>query len=303
VSLRTEIVDVNNASSEPRVFSLNIADYVLRGKVFGGTQPHALPSIALHGWLDNANSFVPLAEHGAFPGLTLAPDFCGHGQSDHRAPGHWYHFADHLTDVLAVADRFGLTQIDLVGHSMGGALACMFAAALPERVRKLVLIEAIGPLSHVEDICPTELRKALLARARSNSGGQSLRVFADRNAAIEARIGNSGLSERSAGLLVDRGLKEVPSGFSWSSDPRHTLASVSRLTEGQVLATLNAIAAPTLLILADPATAYLEGDLARRRIAALRPTKVIRIKGQHHLHMDCAVELAPEILNFLRLSD
>jgi pimeloyl-ACP methyl ester carboxylesterase len=277
VSLRTEIVDVE----------------------FGGSQPRAFPTIALHGWLDNANSFVPLANNGAFPGQTLAPDFCGHGQSDHRAPGHWYHFADHLTDVLAVVDHVGSAQIDLVGHSMGGALACMFAAAFPERVRKLVLIEAIGPLSHAEEVCPAELRKALLARARSNSGGQALRVFADRKAAIDARMSNSGLSERSAALLVDRGLRGVPSGFSWSSDPRHTLASVSRLTEGQVLATLDAIVAPTLLILADPATAYLDGELARKRVTALRPTKEIRIQGHHHLHMDSAAELAPEIFNFL----
>jgi pimeloyl-ACP methyl ester carboxylesterase len=301
VSLRTEIVDVNIASRAPRDFSVRVADYALRGMVLGGSQPNALPTIALHGWLDNANSFVPLANNGAFLGQCFAPDFCGHGQSDHRAPGHWYHFADHLTDVLAVADYLNLPQIDLVGHSMGGALACMFAAAFPERVRKLVLIEAIGPLSHAQEVCPTELRKALLARARSNSGGQALRVFADRKAAIDARMSNSGLSEQSTALLVNRGLKAVPFGFSWSSDPRHTLASVSRLTEGQVLATLDAITAPTLLILADPATPYLDGELARKRVAALRPKKEIRTKGHHHLHMDSAAELAPEIFSFLSL--
>ena len=58
--------------------------------------------IALHGWLDNANTFDRLAP--LLPELNLvALDFAGHGYSDHRAPGAHYHQIDDVQDVIAAA--------------------------------------------------------------------------------------------------------------------------------------------------------------------------------------------------------
>ena len=64
-----------------------------------GGDPSGPKLLCLHGWLDNAASFLPLAPHLAgFDWVAL--DLPGHGASSHRAPGYDYAFADWLHDVL-----------------------------------------------------------------------------------------------------------------------------------------------------------------------------------------------------------
>ena len=78
----------------------------------------------------------------------------------------------------------------------------------------------------------------------------------------------------------------VDGGYSWSSDPRLTLASPQRYTEAQVLAMLGAIRAPTLLLLADPATHYLPTPMMDARAARVAGIVVERLPGGHHLHLE-----------------
>jgi pimeloyl-ACP methyl ester carboxylesterase len=102
--------------------------------------PSAPAVLALHGWLDNAASFERLAP--LIPGVRLiALDLPGHGHSQHRPAGTWYHYIDYVSDVLAAADALGLERFTLLGHSLGAATASVVAAARPERVEALWLIE------------------------------------------------------------------------------------------------------------------------------------------------------------------
>ena len=111
-----------------------------------GGQADGPKLLCLHGWLDNAASFQPLAPHlAAFDWVAL--DLPGHGGSAHRPPGCDYAFADWLHDVLDALDSLGWHQADLLGHSMGGAIASFVAAAAPSRVRRLALVEALGPVA------------------------------------------------------------------------------------------------------------------------------------------------------------
>ncbi|WP_262852465.1 alpha/beta fold hydrolase [Mumia quercus] len=71
-----------------------------------------------------------------------ALDLRGHGKADREPP---YTFARMREDVVATLDARNLDEIDLVGHSLGGALACQIAAAQPQRIRRLVL-EDVGAL-------------------------------------------------------------------------------------------------------------------------------------------------------------
>ena len=92
--------------------------------------------IALHGWLDNAASFLPLLPH--LPELDLLLlDFPGHGHSAHLPPGAEYGLATHLHAVLDAADALGWDRFGILGHSMGAAIAALAAAAVPARVERL----------------------------------------------------------------------------------------------------------------------------------------------------------------------
>ena len=81
------------------------------------------PVIALHGWLDNAASFTPLANF--LSGIRLiAIDFPGHGKSEHRTGANAYHFVDYAADIILAADELGLGTVHFTGsliRSWGGS--------------------------------------------------------------------------------------------------------------------------------------------------------------------------------------
>lgn len=260
--------------------------------------PSLPPVLGLHGWLDNAASFDAIAPDIGTHFHFVALDFAGHGHSGHAPPGIAYRFVDGVFDVLAVADALGWEQFDLLGHSMGGAIASLTAAACPERVHRLIAIEALGALTTPAEQTTAQLRRGITqAREIAN---KPLRVFPHPDAAIAARMQANGLSRAAAELLVLRGIKSVPGGWSWSSDPRLTTASLLRFTEPQVLDLVRHIAAPTLLLLAPDSTVKPVAEAAfAGRIAAVPQIEVRPITGGHHLHLENPQPVAQAILEFL----
>ena len=286
-----------------REFSLDIAlgrITGLRSHVAGTGAPKVL---ALHGWLDNAASFVPLAPF--LPGLDLvAPDLPGHGRSVHLAAGADYSFAGAVHSVLDIADALGWSRFCLLGHSMGAGIGSLVAAGCPERIERFVAIEALGALAEAPERTVKRLRDAV-ASTRALPG-KRLRVFPDIATAVRARMQANALSEPVARLLVERGLAPHVAGASaghvWSSDPRLTLPTMLRTTEAQVRNLVEGIECPTRVIYADPAQPYLP-DALRRERAALLPHGDMRIlPGGHHLHMEDPRAVAAAIGDFLHAS-
>ena len=254
------------------------------------------PVLALHGWLDNAASFVLLADH--LPGVDLvALDLPGHGASMHLPAGAEYSLAGTVLAVLDAADALGWTQFTVLGHSMGASVGCLVAAAAPDRVRRLVAIEALGALADAEDHTAGRLRDALAARRALR--GKRLRVFPDVDAAVRARMQANALDEPVARMLVERGLRAVDGGHAWSSDPRLTVSTPTRMTEGQVRDVLRSLACPVLAIYAEPAQPYFPEPLRSERAAVPRDIRLVRLAGGHHLHMDQSAAVGGVIGDFL----
>jgi len=262
-----------------------------------GGNPHGPKLLALHGWLDNAASFLPLSAHLADFDL-VALDLPGHGGSAHRLPGYDYVFVDWIHDVLDVLDALGWSRANLLGHSMGGAIATMVAASAPERVDKLALIEALGPIHGVANEAGARLRQAVKAR-RALDSGKSARVIADLETAVDLRLAASSMSRDAARLIVARNLRQVAGGFAWRSDPRLTLPTHVRTDESFIRNWIGAIEAPTLVIAADPAPPYFTPELRAGRVAMLRDGRVTEISGGHHLHMERASDVSAVLCPFL----
>jgi pimeloyl-ACP methyl ester carboxylesterase len=247
------------------------------------------PVVALHGWLDNAYSFRPMLDSLIDPDIVCV-DFPGHGESPPRPAAARYHFDDYVFDVLAVADALGWGRFHLIGHSLGGAVASVLAAACPERVRTLSVIEGLGPLSAPPDRTTEGWRKAVCAsRARRR------RIHAERDAAIEARTRDSDLSRPAAELLAERGLQAVDDGWQWRHDLRLTWPSTQRYTEPQVLDLLAHIEAPVLCVLSAPRSRVVPHGFIERRLAAVRDLRLREIPGGHHLHMQSPEAVATMI--------
>lgn len=250
-----------------------------------------VPVLALHGWLDNAHSFLPLSDH--LDGLDLvAIDFPGHGLSAPRPDGVRYHFDDYTFDVLAALDDLGWERANLLGHSLGGAVSTLVAAAAPERVRSMALIEGLGPLS-----APAEKTAEGWRKAVARSKPRRRRVHENRDGAISARQQGSDLTDASTRLLADRGLVEVDGGWQWRHDQRLTWPTAHRYTEAQVIDLLSHIECPVLNIHSEAGTGLMVARMFELRMAALQHRRAkLTCPGGHHLHMVHPERIATSIL-------
>jgi pimeloyl-ACP methyl ester carboxylesterase len=253
----------------------------LAAQCWGGDA--APPLVALHGWLDNAASFALLAPRLATRWKVIALELPGHGGSDHLPPGASYHYMDHVQAVLQAIDALALDRYTLLGHSLGAGVASLVAAARPERVEHLLLIEGLGPLG---DDGSNTLQRFRDAFATQSTSARPLRRFHSIEQAVHARSMVSGLAAELAEPIVRRGLIEADGGWRWRSDPRLTRPSPTRLSETQVHALLRGITAPTSLLLARPATPYLPSTLMQARADGVEHIVVSHLDGGHHLHLE-----------------
>ncbi|RDS79403.1 alpha/beta hydrolase [Dyella monticola] len=243
----------------------------------------APPLLALHGWLDNAGSFALIAPKLAARFRVIALELPGHGHSSHLPAGISYHYVDYVSAVSSAASLLGLERYTLLGHSLGAGIAALVAAATPQRIDRLYLIEGLGPLGDDGTNTLKRFRDAFVVPTES---GKSMRVFQHVEQAISARTMASGLRADLARPIVERGLIAVEGGYRWRSDPRLTRPSAIRLAESQIHALLAGIEAPTALLLAKPATSYLPSAMMQARGACVRDIAVTQMDGGHHLHLE-----------------
>lgn len=256
------------------------------------------PLLALHGWLDNAASFEMLAPY-LDTHYVVALDLTGHGQSSRRSVDATYHIWDDLPELVAVIDQLGWQRFDLLGHSRGAIISAILASAIPERVKHLVLLDAVTPESKPEENFSRQLGQFLKDKPRLLQ--RKSRVYPSVDEAVAARA-KKGLSARAAKALATRGLVEhEQGGYVWNSDPRLYGASAVKLTKGQNRAILQNLTMPTLLLQAETGLARSYGGL----IDSEEETAGIHIEimpGGHHFHMeDDAPDVAQRISRFLAI--
>jgi len=251
--------------------------------------------LCLHGWLDNAASFLPLSSR--LPGLDLvAVDLPGHGHSDHRPPSANYYFMENLRDVDAALDELGWETCHLVGHSLGAGVAALYAAAAPERVRSLVMLDSVGPFSEPANKCVTRLQKSLRS-ARANA--RRKRPYASIDDMIKVRQANTDLLDEPARLICERSAKRVDDHYEWTNDSALYWVSPILMTEEQALAYLAGITAPVLSLTATPFTSAISETLYHTRTAAIPNGRHELLTGDHHFHMDQVEKTAGMILPFI----
>ncbi|MEX2475490.1 alpha/beta fold hydrolase [Marinobacter sp.] len=254
-----------------------------------GTQ--TCPVVMLHGWLDNSLTFARLAPELAESRDVYAVDMAGHGCSGHRPVGQSYQLMDYVADLAELIDRYfcnGSTEkVDLVGHSLGGIVCVLYAAAFPEHVRNLVMIDSLGPISRPPKETIPQLRKAI--RKRLTGSGKPV-VYPDTETAGKAREGGlSPLSPEAAMTLIPRNMKPVDGGYVWRTDPRLRHPSPMMLEEAQVIASLATVTSRALFIRAE------KGLLSKRegwqpRLDAMPHLETVTVPGGHHCHLDGDVE-------------
>ncbi|NBD14496.1 MULTISPECIES: alpha/beta fold hydrolase [Corallococcus] len=261
--------------------------------------PHGTPAVLfLHGWLDHSHSFDPLSEFLPEAWRTVLLDLRGMGESGHAGPGAAYHFSDHLLDVEAALDGLALPRVHLVGHSLGGIVALAYAAARPERIQSLTLIESLGPSGGPPEGAPVRLRSFLEDSRRPPNRKRYPSVEA---AAERLRHTNPTLSPDAALLFARHGTRLTPEGdFTFTFDPRHRRRFGQAFDEAQWLALEAAVTCPVQLLRGtrglSPTPALLEGRLAALR-TLVGPARFF--DGGHHVHLEQPAAVAAAIAAFV----
>jgi len=286
--------------------TLNLPHLTLSALAWG--DPQAKPLMALHGWLDNAMSFVHLAPELAQAGYyVVAPDLAGHGFSEWRPAGQPYLLMENCFDVQAAALVLGWSRFSLLGHSMGAGIASLLAAAHPDAIDKLVMLDGLGTLTTPDDEAAAQLGRALgrwighqqkqLDELTVNQSLLPTKIYASIGEAAEARMKGVGAVDLAAATqLCQRALKQVASeqqagGWYWQSDSRLKHPSPWRLTEAQNQSFMRAIQAPALLLEAEKGLLRGRPEIAARFQQLPKGQRQV-LPGGHHLHLEDATAAA-----------
>lgn len=252
--------------------------------------------LLMHGWLDNCHSFLPLIAHlnDSDEGI-IALDWAGHGHSDHRPVGNYYHFTDYAYDVWQLIKNQHWRDITLIGHSMGGFVANIVTTLLPKQVSHLVLIEAFGLLTGDNDDAHEQLLSGFQSRKKSQ--GARWRPYSDKAQAVLARAKTADFSNELVEVIVERGIKVSAEGeWCWRADPRVRTTSPYRLPARAVEQILNQLRVPVVLITGNKGYAQLNKALAQWR-QCVPQLQVVELEGGHHVHMECPEDIAKLVRN------
>jgi pimeloyl-ACP methyl ester carboxylesterase len=113
---------------------------------YAGTEPIL---VLLPGLTANAHAFDGLIQAGLGERFrVLALDLRGRGLSD--KPGVGYSMAEHAADVVSLLDHLRIERVVMCGHSFGGLLTLYLASRYPERINKLVILDASALLVNAQ---------------------------------------------------------------------------------------------------------------------------------------------------------
>ncbi|HEX4447594.1 MAG TPA: alpha/beta hydrolase [Polyangiaceae bacterium] len=256
--------------------------------------------LLLHGYMDAAATWDLVAPALAAKGLrAIAPDLRGYGDGARVSAGGYYHFVDYVFDLADIVEALVPqgSPLFLVGHSMGGTVANLYAGTFPERVTRLALLEGSGPADNKHDVSPDRLRRwvedvrAIRARPlrRMSTREDALRRLADNH----PRVGEEILRGR-----LDALASPVPDGgFAWKADPLHTTRSPVPFFAANWKAFARRVTCPVLFVGGGPLGWHPEDEEQRVDAFAVVERTELRDAG-HMMHWTEPAKLTRLLLEF-----
>jgi pimeloyl-ACP methyl ester carboxylesterase len=256
--------------------------------------------VLLHGLQDVAASWDLVAPALARAGhRVLAPDLRGFGDSGRVHASGYYYFPDYVFDLADLVDALaGEAPIALVGHSMGGTVAVMYAGLYPARVRALALLEGLGPPAHGEEGVVDRERAWIDAVRRLRSRPE--RAMSADDVAARLAFGHPGVPEDVLRRRATQLARPAPGGgFVWAFDPLHRTPSPIPFSLDRWREHARRITARTLAVGGGPTGFHPEGEAERVATIAGARTAEIPDAG-HMMHWTRPDAVAALLLEHLR---
>ncbi|MDE8653548.1 alpha/beta fold hydrolase [Novosphingobium album (ex Liu et al. 2023)] len=262
----------------------------------------APPLILQHGGRDHCRSWDWVAEELRHDWHVIAPDLRGHGDSEWSPEGH-YGMDAYVYDFTQLIHTLGYDQVTIIAHSLGGNIATRFTGLYPDKVRKLVNIEGLGPAPEVRaqiEAPGLAQRMRQWIEDKRKSAGRVPRRYDSLRAAYERmKEENSFLTDVQARHLTIHGASRNEDGtWSWKFDNYLNVWPVTDIPYAEQEKLWQAITCPMLLFYgADSFASNPEKD---GRIANFATARVIEYaKAGHWLHHDQFERFVADVKAFL----
>lgn len=259
------------------------------------------PVFLLHGFLDTSDTFQFLVDAFDRDRPLIALDWRGFGRSEWPQDGYW--FPDYIADLDALLDVFCPNEpVRLVGHSMGGNVAGLYAGARPERVRSLVNLEGFGLPRVAYDRAPKRMAE-WLGQLRAIPELKSYESFEQLAQVIRKRYPRVS-PERARFIAQSWAREEADDRVHLLGDPRHKRVNPVLYRRDEAESFWRQIAAPVLMLFGEHsefARQLGEDGTEQAFRAMIANIRTLTIPGTGHMmHLECPDIVAPLIERFLQ---
>jgi pimeloyl-ACP methyl ester carboxylesterase len=280
-------------------------------RIWGEPATGRVPLVMVHGWMDVAASWQFVVDALRADRYVIAPDWRGYGLTElPHTDNYW--FPDYFADLDFLLDHYAREQpVDLVGHSMGGNIAMLYAGIRPQRIRRLVNLEGFGMAATRPAQAPGRYARWIEELKSYHRGELALKPY-DSLAGVAERLmkTNRRLARDQADWLAQHWARQDEDG-RWRvlGDPAHKIVNSSLYRVDEVLETYGCITAPVLSVEAsdDSLTQWWKGKYTlaeyHDRLKAVPDVRLGHVADAGHmLHHDRPAEVARLIEEFLQAS-
>jgi pimeloyl-ACP methyl ester carboxylesterase len=276
--------------------------------VWGEPAPGKVPLVMVHGWMDVAASYQFVVDAFGQDHYVIAPDWRGYGLTESPETDNYW-FPDYLADLDFLIDHYSPeAPVHLVGHSMGGNVAMLYAGSRPERIRKLVNLEGFGMAATRPIMAPKRYAKWMDELKALHRGEMALKPYGSVDG-VASRLmkTNKRLNQDKADWLARHWAHQDAEG-KWRilGDPAHKITNAQLYRVDEVLEIYKAITAPTLAVEAsdDSLSQWWQGKYTlaeyHERLQSVPNVRRATIQDAGHmLHHDQPEALARLIEEFL----
>ncbi len=262
----------------------------------------APPLVLMHGGRDHCRSLDWVARDLARDYHVIAPDLRGHGDSEWPSDGE-YPMQGFVYDLAQLVHQLKLAPVTIVAHSLGGNVALRYAGLYPEKIRKLVAIEGLGPspkmIAEWEKTPLADRVRAWIDNKRAAAARTPKKYATLEDALARMKEENKFLSDEQARHLTEQGANCNEDGtWSWKFDPYVNIWPWLDIQQTEKEKLWAAITCPTLLVYgADSWASNPEKDGRARHF---RNARVVVIeKAGHWVHHDQFERFMSETRTFL----
>jgi len=262
--------------------------------------------LAIHGWMDNSNSFAKLCPLLPPDLHIIAIDLSGHGYSSHRPSGCGYTILEFAIDLKRLVDILGWVGFAIIAHSMGAMTSLFFAGLFPELVSHLVSLDILSIMSCSRKVIPELTAKTISDFLRFEKKHSQAPVYKNLDEVVDRRmyVTPNSLTRESAEIIMRRATMEYQGGVVLRTDPRLKFVRTLNYDYEAQEQILQRYRGKLLVILAKHnENKRLDGVPYQFFLKIYQESceefSLVKVNGTHTVHLDESEKVAGSIISFL----